>query len=103
MELEFEDGTKAFRNWFSKLRDIDAKAHIRKRIRQAEQGNFGDYRHVGDGVFEFKIFKGPGYRVYFGIDDDTLIVIIFGGNKSSQTRDIDKAKELWRLYQESRR
>jgi putative addiction module killer protein len=60
MELEFENGIKPFRKWFSKLRDIDAKAQIRKRIRQAEEGNFGNYRHVGDGVFEFKIFEGPG-------------------------------------------
>jgi putative addiction module killer protein len=103
MELEFEDGTKPFRKWFSKLRDIDTKAHIRKRIRQAEEGNFGNYRHVGDGVFEFKIFKGPGYRIYFGIDGDTLIVIILGGDKSSQTRDIENARKLWQLYLESRR
>jgi putative addiction module killer protein len=103
MELEFENGAKPFRKWFSKLRDIDAKAHIRKRIRQAEEGNFGNYRHVGDGVFEFKIFEGPGYRIYFGIDGDTLIVIIIGGDKSSQKRDIEKAKELWQVYQESRR
>ena len=100
MELEFTDGTKPFRKWFFKLRDTEGRAHIRKRIRQAEEGNFGDYRYVGDGVFEFKISKGPGYRIYFGIDRDTLIIIISGGDKSSQTRDIEKAKGLWRVYPE---
>ena len=57
---------------------------------------------LGD-VFELKIFKSPGYRVYFGIDGDSLVIILSGGDKSSQGRDIDKAKDLWRQYLESRR
>ena len=84
-------------------KDVDAKAQIRKHIRQAEEGNFRNYRSLGGGVFELKIFKGPGYRVYFGIDGDSLVIIISGGDKSSQGRDINKAKELWQQYLESRR
>lgn len=103
LELEFEDGTKPFGKWFSKLKDIEAKAQIRKRIRQAEEGNFGNYRSLGSGVFELKIFKNPGYRIYFGIDGDNLMIILMAGDKSSQDRDIEKAKELWQYYLESKR
>ena len=86
-----------FQRWFIKI-DGEARAAIRTRLRRIEeQGNYGDCEPVGDGVFELKIHKGPGYRIYFGIDGD-VVIVLGGGNKSSQVSDIKKAKERWSDY-----
>jgi putative addiction module killer protein len=67
------------------------------RLKRAEQGNFGDHGSVGEGVIELRIDFGPGYRVYFGIDGDEII-LLWGGTKKTQDEDIETAKEFWRDY-----
>ena len=66
-----------------------------------EQGNFGDYRGLGDGIYELRSTFGPGYRVYFGQDDNTIVVLLNGGDKSSQSQDIERAKAYWKEYQDN--
>lgn len=88
--------TDAFRKWFESLRDLSARLRIAARIRRVSLGNLGDVKSVGDGVFELRIPHGPGYRVYFVRQGDTVIVLLAGGDKSTQRRDIERAKELAR-------
>lgn len=84
----------AFDKWLSKLKDAKGKARIVARIRSAELGNLGDIKSVGDGISEMRIHYGPGYRVYFTRRGRLLILLLIGGDKSSQKRDIKKAKAL---------
>lgn len=86
--------TTEFDKWLMALRDEKAKARIAARIRSAELGNLGDARPVGEGVSEMRIHYGPGYRVYFRKRGKVLIVLLVGGNKSTQSRDIKKAKAI---------
>lgn len=88
--------TASFANWLSGLRDASARARILKRIDRAGNGNLGDVSAVGEGVLEMRIFHGPGYRVYFVQRGASLIVLLCGGDKSSQGRDIEEAKSLAR-------
>lgn len=86
--------TEIFSNWFKDLKDRRAKARIQARIDRIELGNFGDVVSVGDGVSELRIHYGPGYRVYFVQRGSVVVVLLSGGDKSSQDSDIKKAKEL---------
>ena len=92
------DGTEPFTNWLRSLRDGKARGRIRQRIARVRLGNFGDVRSVGDGVQELRIPFGPGFRIYFGREGDSVVILLSGGDKSTQTRDIDRAKEYWRDY-----
>jgi len=87
-----------FSDWLSGLRDRQAHARILVRLERLELGNFGDCKPVGCGVSELRIDWGPGYRVYFGRDGQTVIVLICGGDKRKQDADIKKAVELWQEY-----
>jgi putative addiction module killer protein len=88
-----------FEEWLDSLRDRRARAKIRNRLTRVESGNLGDYRSVGEGVFELRIDYASGYRVYFGQIGSTIIVILCGGDKSTQEQDILTAKEYWRDYE----
>jgi putative addiction module killer protein len=90
-----EDGIEPYTEWFRRLRDIAAKTSIGKRLRRVEAGNFGDCKAVGEGVSELRIDTGAGYRVYFGLHGAVMVILLCGGDKSSQDRDITKAKALW--------
>ena len=92
--------TEIFDAWLSKLKDARGKARIVERIRSAERGNFGDCEPVGAGVSEMRIHFGPGYRVYFTRDGEMVYVLLCGGTKRGQQRDISKARELARLLQD---
>ena len=92
--------TDEFDRWLSKLRDIRAKARIIKRVRSAERGNFGDCEPVGAGVSEMRIHFGPGYRVYFARAGEVVYVLLYGGIKRGQKRDIVKARNLASLMKE---
>ena len=94
------DGRKPFREWLDDLRDNRAKVRIEKRLDRVELGNLGDYRFVGEGVWELKIDYGPGYRVYFGQVGSTLILLLCGGDKSSQSQDILTAQDYWKDYEQ---
>ncbi len=88
--------TEIFSKWLKGLRDDTAKAAILSRIRRVEvNGNFGDVSPVGDGISELRIDVGAGYRVYFGFRGDDVYLITNGGTKSSQRRDIARAKAIW--------
>ncbi len=88
--------TEIFTKWFDNIKDRKARARIQARIDRVELGNFGDIAPVGEGVNEFRIFYGPGYRIYFVQRNAVVIVLLSGGDKSSQKRDIVKAKEISR-------
>ncbi len=94
-------GRVPFTEWFDSIRDKRAQTRIEARLTYLEQGNFGDHRPVGDGVFELRIHVGAGYRVYFGEMENTIVLLLCGGDKSSQTRDIARAKTYWREYKET--
>lgn len=87
--------TPEFQKWMQKLRDIRAKAHVLSRLTQVEGGNLGDFKSVGNGVLEMRINYGPGYRLYFAKDGETIVILLIGGDKSSQDQDIVKAKNIW--------
>ena len=86
--------TAIFNKWLSKLKDIKGKVSIIRRIERMKKGNFGDYKGLGDEVSELRITVGAGYRVYYTVKDDEIIILLLGGDKSSQNKDIKKAKEL---------
>ena len=98
VEYETENGKSPFSEWLSNLKDINARALVRKRLNRIRLGNFGNTESVGDGVYELKIFYGPGYRAYYALDGETLVILLCGGDKSSQGKDIQKAKEYWQDY-----
>ena len=85
--------TDAFERWFDNLRDRNARARILARIRRLQLGNPGDFRPVGKGVSEMRIDHGPGYRLYFVRRQDSVVLLV-GGNKNSQNRDIDRATKM---------
>jgi putative addiction module killer protein len=86
--------TSVFVGWFSRLRDQQAAARINIRIRRLSLGNAGDVKPVGGGVSELRIDYGPGYRVYYAQQGEALVVLLCGGDKRSQSRDIAIAKSL---------
>ncbi len=86
--------TEEFSDWLHGLRDRSAVGLIVKRITRMEAGNLGDVKNVGDGVSEARIFFGPGYRLYFTLRDGRIIILLCGGDKSSQERDIERARLL---------
>ena len=92
--------TDEFAKWLKRLKDSDAKSRINLRIRRiALTGNLGDYKPVGDGVFELRIDYGPGYRMYFAQRGKEIVLLLIGGDKSSQQRDIKRAKEINGQYE----
>lgn len=94
-----EDEKEPAKDWLDSLKDKLGLAKIFTRIRRAEKGNFGDYKGVGEGVSELRITHGPGYRVYYGIDESgDLIILLVAGDKSSQEKDIESAKAFWQDY-----
>lgn len=93
----FIEKTPEFDKWLRKLKDFKAKAKIIFRIQKLETDeHFGDCKPVGNGIWEMKINFAKGYRVYFKEKDGKIIVLLIGGNKSTQQKDIDKAKDIWK-------
>jgi putative addiction module killer protein len=99
--LIFEQ-TEEFANWLRALRDIKARAKISARLRIAQGGNLGDCQAVGEGVSEMRVHFGPGYRVYFTRTGDIVYLLLVGGDKSSQKRDIKLAIEMARTLKKER-
>ena len=93
------DGRIPFSEWLDSLRDRRARVRIKLRLDRIEQGNLGDYRSVGEGVYELRINYGPGYRVCFGQVGSTVVLLLCGGDKSTQEQDIRKAQEYWEEYE----
>lgn len=92
------DGLIPFDRWIAKLRDARARARILIQIDRLALGLSGDCKPVGEGVHELRIFEGKGYRVYFGYDGRAVVVLLCGGDKATQDKDIELAKSYWREY-----
>ena len=86
--------TAEFIDWLTALRDVEARARIAKRIDRIAAGNLGDAKSVGDGVSELRFTFGPGYRVYFTMRGAVVVILLCGGDKGSQRRDIERAKAM---------
>ncbi len=95
------DGRSPFEEWLDSLRDTRAIDKIEKRLKRVASGNLGDYAGVGEGVYELRIDYGSGYRVYFGQIGLIIVLLLCGGDKSTQKQDILRAKEYWRDYERS--
>ena len=93
-----EEGREPFSEWLTSLRDIKARAKIRVRLDRVSLGNLGDSHGLGEGVQELRIDYGSGYRVYLGQEGETMVLLLCGGDKSTQTKDIEKAKRYWNEY-----
>jgi putative addiction module killer protein len=99
---ETAEGDCPFADWFDGL-DARAAAKVRTAIARIETGNFGDVKPAGEGVSERRIDFGPGYRVYFGRDGQRLVILLAGGTKKRQQRDIDQARAYWRDYKQRKK
>lgn len=97
VQYELRDGSCPFAEWFDSL-ETRAALKVRTAMARIEAGNLGDVKPVGEGVSERRIDYGPGYRLYFGQDGDELIVLLAGGSKKRQQKDIEQAKALWAEY-----
>lgn len=100
-EIEYyvtEDGKAPFTEWLNWLKDLQSKAKIRVRLDRVRLGNFGDHGPVGTGVSELRIDFGPGYRIYYGREGEKIVVLLIGGAKGTQSKDIQKAQEYWQNY-----
>ena len=93
--------TKTFSKWLSKLKDMKGRIAIARRIERMEYGNFGDVKSVRGRISELRIPTGPGYRVYFTQKNDTIIILLVGGDKSTQSKDIEKAETLLEEYDDA--
>ncbi|WP_279717459.1 type II toxin-antitoxin system RelE/ParE family toxin [Chelonobacter oris] len=86
--------TTIFKQWLDALKDLRARAKIQTRIKRLQLGNFGDVKPVGDGISELRITEGKGYRVYLKNQNGVIVILLCGGDKSTQDNDIKKAKAL---------
>jgi putative addiction module killer protein len=91
-----------FADWFAELESV-ARAKVTTAIARIGQGNLSNVKSVGEGVLEYRIDFGPGYRVYFGRDGDVLVILLCGGTKQRQQRDIENAIACWRDYKQGKR
>jgi putative addiction module killer protein len=98
--FERAGGNHPFREWLDRLKDGKARARIEYRLVKLALGNFGDSRAVGEGVIELKEDFGPGYRIYCAEDGPVWVVLLLGGDKSTQVRDISRAKDFWRVFKQ---
>ena len=95
-EYTDEQGKSPYAEWLSNLRDARAKAKILMRVDKMELGLFGDVEPIGEGLSELRIHYGPGYRVYYGKEGKQVYLLLCGGDKSSQSKDIKQAKAYWK-------
>lgn len=102
LEYVRDDGHCLFAEWFERL-DDHAAAKVATALQRIKRGNFGDPKSVGRGVLERRISYGPGYRMYFGRDGETLVVLVGGGTKARQSSDIQKAQEIWAEYKATKK
>ncbi len=97
-KLELQNGLVPFDEWFDSFRDKKMQAAVDARLSRVRAGKFGDFKSVGGGVFELRISLGPGLRVYYGLHGRQIVVLLGGGDKSSQLRDIRRAQQLWQQF-----
>jgi putative addiction module killer protein len=97
---QIPNSNEPFTEWFRSIRDTRVKERIQARLTSVKAGNLGDYKFVGDGVWELRLDFGTGYRIYYGEVDKTIVLLLCGGGKSLQQRDIERAKNYWTEYKE---
>jgi putative addiction module killer protein len=95
-----DNGEAPFTRWLEALRDRVAFVRIAVRLDRVQAGNFGTVKALGDGVSELKIDHGPGYRVYYAMSGKTVVLLLIGGDKSTQSRDVETAKAYWKQQKE---
>lgn len=98
LSYETSRGKCPFTQWLNGLKDIQARSKIRLRLERLEMGNFGHCKSIGDGVYELKIDCGPGYRVYYGMIGKKIVLLLSGGSKRTQEKDIEAAKAYFIDY-----
>ncbi|MCX5895756.1 MAG: type II toxin-antitoxin system RelE/ParE family toxin [Proteobacteria bacterium] len=98
IEYETAEGKCPFKKWIDSIKNIQTQARILRYVRSLSLGNFNNCKPVGEGVHELKIDFGPGYRVYFGNEGKTIIVLLCGGSKKNQDKDIKLAQKYWAEY-----
>ena len=96
------DGKNPYREWLDTL-DVTPRARVQARVLRFSTGNLGDHKSVGGGVWEARVMFGPGYRIYFAKDGAQLVLLLLGGDKSTQSADVARAQEFWKAYQEGKR
>ena len=97
-KLELQNGLVPFDEWFDSLRDRKMQVAVDARLTRIRAGNFGDCKPVGGGVFELRLALGSGLRVYYGLRGQQVVILLGGGDKSTQTRDIRRAQQLWQQF-----
>ena len=95
------EGKNPYREWLETL-DVTPRARIQARVLRFSTGNLGDHKSVGGGVWEARVMFGPGYRIYFAKDGEQLVLLLLGGDKSTQAADVARAQESWKAYQEGK-
>lgn len=93
-------GKMPFMEWMKNIKDSTMRHRVRRRLDRLELGHYGDYRPLGDGICELRLDFGPGYRVYFAEEDSVIIILLCGGDKSGQVKDIETAKGYWKELSE---
>jgi putative addiction module killer protein len=93
-----KSGKEPFTEWLYSLRDVMGRKRILARVSRLQQGHYGDCEPVGEGVSELRLFFGSGYRVYFGEQNNQIVVLLCGGDKGNQDKDIEQAKAYWKEY-----
>ena len=99
MEYELRS-TKQFDKWLAKLKDHSVKIKVLARLSRVENGNFGDFKQVGGNLFELRFFFGSGLRVYYTVQNNKIVLLLIGGDKSTQAKDIEKAAALLKELEE---
>lgn len=95
-----QDGSIPYSEWLEEIKNRQHRVRIVRKVDRVKKGLLGDRKGVGEGVQELRLHFGPGYRVYFAEDGDTIVVLLCGGDKSTQSQDIERAKAYWQNYQE---
>jgi putative addiction module killer protein len=99
-EYVTENGRRPYTEWLLSLKDVMGRARIHARVDRLARGLLGDCKMVRAGVWELRVHSGPGYRVYFGMENDEVVLLLCGGDKSSQVRDIERAAAYWQDYKQ---
>ncbi len=99
--LTLDNGKCPFEEWFSSLKELSTRLRISARVARVQNGNLGDVRGVGAGIHEIRLDFGPGYRLYFALAGQVIIVLLAGGDKSTQSKDIQTAQRLWKENQDA--
>lgn len=95
-----EKGNEPYTDWVNGLKDKKGKERIITRLQRLENGLYGDCESVGEGVLELRMFFGPGYRVYFGEDEENIVILLCGGDKNTQKQDVKAAKSYWKDFKD---